>query len=122
MHKLLIALALVPLTACGVAQKTVDAGQEKRQEADVATSPSTTVVMPLPRTEAPAAPEGLTEEERFHREFGDRERFAFEQVENSNDVYVLDRKTGCVYHQDLQRGRDAVLGDGGRADCTYRQR
>lgn len=122
MRKLLIALALMPLAACGVAQTAVDAAQEKRQDAEAEAEGTTTVILPVPKAETPAATKELTEEDRFRKEFGDPERFTEVHVENGNDVYVLDRTTGCVYHQDLQRGRDAVLGDGGRADCTYRQR
>lgn len=119
MRTILIALALVPLTACGVAQTAVDAAQGKERDRAGGTSKVTVAV---PKTTEPVPAAEMTEDERFRRDMLDPERFLVVEIPGTTEAYVLDRSTGCAYHRNSAGTRDQILSATGRPDCSYAQR
>lgn len=119
MRTILIALALMPLTACGVAQTTVDAAQNKDRDR---AEGSSKVTVAVPRTTEPVPATEMTEDERFRRDMLDPERFLVVQIPGTMEAYVLDRTTGCAYHRNSAGTRDQILSATGRPDCSYAQR
>lgn len=119
MRTILIALVLIPLTACGVAQTAVDAAQGKEQDRAPG---SKSVTVAVPQTTEAVPPAEMTEDERFRRDMLDPERFLVVQIPGTMEAYVLDRTTGCAYHRNSAGTRDQILSATGRPDCSYAQR
>lgn len=119
MRTILAALALIPLTACGVAQTAVDAAQNREQDRAPG---SKNVTVAIPQTTGTAPTAEMTEDERFHRDMLDPERFLVVPIPETTEAYVLDRTTGCAYHRNSAGIRDQILSATGRPDCSYQQR
>jgi len=119
MRTILLALAILPLSACGLADSAINATKER----DATAKSPDAVTLPIPPKAEPAtAPDGLSQDDRFRKDFVVADRFVTVSVPGRLDLYVLDRTTGCVYSQDEKRGRDPVLLESGRPDCTYAER
>lgn len=114
----ILIMTTLALGACDGSRAATDLA--KARERAKTNGPS--VVVPVPDRKRTEAPQGMSETDRFRQEFADDRRFVFVNSQSGLETYVLDLSSGCAYHQDERRGRDPVLLENGRPDCTYAER